>query len=125
MRLIALFKLLEKSQCFLQRGCAARASSYVFREYGKALIGLLSAFSYNCLGICPHTLVLLRLYFVMYCYKLHEQFMGRCFRKTVQSLVLLLRGKQYNESYSTITAFCDMCNQLLLLRRIRSPFTYY
>src|SRR5213080_4433889 len=112
MRLIGLFKLLEKGQCFLQCGCAARASSYVFREYGKALIGLLSPFSHNCLGIRPHTLVLLRLYFVMYCYKLREQVACRCFRKTVQSLVFLLCGKQYNESYSTITTFCDMCNQL-------------
>src|SRR5260370_5250343 len=117
--------LVEKGHGFLQRGFATWASSYVFREYGKALIGLLFPFNYNCLRICPHALVLLRLYFVMDHYKSHEQVTYRGFRIAIQSLVLLLRGKQNYESRSAIRTFCEMCNQLLLLRRTRLPFTSY
>src|SRR5258708_12631515 len=115
--------LVEKGHGFLQRGFATWASSYVFREHGKALIGLGSSFSYNCLRICPHLLVLLRLYFVMDCYKSHEQVVCRDFRIATRSLVLLLRGKQYDESCSAIRTFCEMCNHFLLFRNINFPFT--
>src|SRR2546426_10763654 len=115
MRSISLFGFFEKSQRFLQRGCAARASSYVFREYRKALICFLSPFSYNRFGVGPHPFVILRLYFMMYCYKSHEQVMHRCFWGAVQSLVLLVSGKQYDERSPAITTFSEMYNQLLLL----------
>ena len=102
MRLIGPLRLLEEGQCFLQGRFATGASPNVFREYGKALIGFLSPSSYNCLGICSHLLVFLCLYFVMYCYKSREQVACRYLGIVVQFLVLLLCGKQYDESCSAI-----------------------
>src|SRR6266487_3981365 len=125
MRSIGLFRFVEESQCFFQRGFTARAFSYVFCKYGKALISLLSSCAYNCFGICAHLFVILSLYFVMYCYKSREQVTCWSFRIVVQSLVLLLCGKQYYEKRSAIWTFCEMYNQLLLLRRIGLPFTCY
>src|SRR5450759_4377005 len=118
------FRPVEEGQCFYQCGCATRTFAYMFHEYGTTLIGLFSPVSYDCLGICPNRFVILCLDFVMYRDKSLEQVAYWCFRLAIQSVVLLLRGKQFYESCSTIITFCKMRNQLLLLRRIGLPFTH-
>src|SRR5206468_2163932 len=81
---IGLFRLVEEGQCFRQCGFTTRAFAYMLREYGKTLIGLLSPYSYNCLGVCSYMLVFLCLYLVMYRCKPLKQVVYRCFRLAAQ-----------------------------------------